>query len=43
MTNVDAPEFLNGIECDNFLQEIVPVVAFGRRWLCELYTSASVR
>lgn len=24
---VDAPEFFNGAECDDFLQKIVPVVA----------------
>lgn len=26
-TYVDAPEFLNGAECDDFLQQIVPVIA----------------
>lgn len=26
-TYVDAPEFFNGAECDDFLQKIVPVVA----------------
>lgn len=26
-TYVDAPEFLNGAECNDFLQQIVPVIA----------------
>lgn len=34
-TYVDAPEFLNGIKGNNFLQEVVPVITFSRRWLRE--------
>lgn len=30
MTHVNAPKFLNGVEGDNFLEEIVPVVALSQ-------------
>ena len=26
-THVDTPKFFDGVECDDFLQQIVPVVA----------------
>lgn len=29
-TYVDAPEFLDGVECDDLLQQIIPIVALGR-------------
>ena len=36
MAYVDAPEFFNGVEGDDFFEEVVPIVALRRRQLAGL-------